>query len=179
MCFASATISAKADEPVPATASPTPTPVRPARVAEPDTALAFIGGASVLVLGLGVGASLIGSDAGRVTDVGGWMLMQSGFAAAPFVAHGFVGEWGRGLLFACPPLATTAGTAATFGVDSNGVRHSPLSEQRILWSLFVVGLFSSAYGVVDSVFADTRARKVVVTPVVGAGIAGLSVEGTL
>jgi hypothetical protein len=64
-------------------------------------------------------------------------------------------------------------------VDSNAVRHSNLTQQRILWSLFVVGIFSSAYGVVDATFADSRARRVVVAPVVGAGTAGLEIEGTL
>ena len=105
--------------------------------------------------------------------------MQSSFAVAPLAAHGVVGEWGRGLLYASPPLATTAGTATLFAVDSNAVRHSNLTEQRILWSLFVVGLFSSAYGIVDTAFADSRARRVVVTPVMGRGIAGIDIRGTL
>jgi hypothetical protein len=145
----------------------------------PDTALAFATGALTLVLGMGTGASLIGSDAGRTQDIAGWMVMQSSFAVAPFVAHGVAGEWGRGLWFATPPFATTVGTATVFAVDSNAVRHSNLTQQRILWSLFVVGIFSSAYGVVDATFADSRAWRVVVAPVVGAGTAGLEIEGTL
>lgn len=158
---------------------------------QPDTAAAFIAGASVIVAGLGVGASLIGSNGGsggkcvsggectKGLDNAGWMVMQSSFAAAPIVAHGITGEWGRGLLFASVPLATTAGSATVFAVDPSAVRHSALPEQRILWSLFVVGLFSSAYGVVDTLSADARARRVVVTPVVGRGVAGIDVEGTL
>lgn len=171
--------SAIAEEPALPASVPAEPPAEHGARDEPDTALAFVAGASVLVLGLGVGASLIGSNAGRPTDNAGWMVMQSGFAAAPFVAHGVAGEWGRGLLFACPPLATTAGTATVFAVDEKAVRHSALPEQRLLWSLFVVGLFSSAYGVVDSTFADTRARRLVVTPVAGLGSAGIDVEGTL
>jgi hypothetical protein len=158
---------------------------------QPDTAAAFIAGASVIVAGLGVGASLIGSNGGsggkcvsggactKSLDNAGWMVMQSSFAAAPIVAHGITGEWGRGLLFSSVPLATTAGSATVLAIDPNAVRHSPLPEQRILWSLFVVGLFSSAYGVVDALSADERARHLVVTPVVGRGIAGIDVEGTL
>jgi hypothetical protein len=161
----------------------------PART--PDTAAAFIAGASVIVAGLGVGATIIGSngssggkcvsagECSKSTDIAGWMAMQSGFAAAPIVAHGVAGEWERGLLFGSVPLATTAGTATVFAVDPNAVRHSQLPEQRILWSLFVVGLFSSAYGVVDALSADERARRLVVTPVVGRGIVGLDVEGAL
>jgi hypothetical protein len=145
----------------------------------PDTTAAFVAGTSVFVVGLGLGASLIGSNGGRPMDITGWMVMQSGFAAAPIVAHGITEEWGRGLLFGSVPLATTAGTATVFAIDPNAVRHSALPEQRLLWSLFVVGLFSSAYGVVDALSADERARQLVVTPVVGRGAAGIYVEGTL
>jgi len=145
----------------------------------PDTGAAFAAGASVFVVGLGVGASLIGGNGGPRTDNAGWMVMQSGFAAAPLVAHGITGEWGRGLLFGSVPMATTAGTATVFGLDSKAVRHSDLPQQRILWTLFVVGLFSSAYGVVDATFADERARRVVVAPALGRGTAGIDVEGTL
>lgn len=159
----------------------------PAAVAEdsapsarlPDSAAAFVAGTSVFVVGLGVGASMIGGENGRTSDIAGWMVMQSSFAAAPFVAHGVTSEWGRGLLFSSVPLATTAGTGTVFGLDPNGVRHSALPQQRVLWSLFVVGLFSSAYGVVDSLFADERAERVVVAPVLGRGVAGISVEGSL
>jgi hypothetical protein len=145
----------------------------------PDTAAAFVAGTSVLVASFGVGASLIGGNGGKTSDIGGWMVLQSGFAAAPLVAHGVTGEWGRGLIFGSVPLATTAGTATVFAIDSNAVRHSELPQQRMLWSLFVAGLFSSAYGVVDSLGADERARRLVVAPVVGRGVAGIDVEGTL
>jgi hypothetical protein len=168
-----AALPARAEEP--AFTRPAPPPIEHAGT--PDTALAFVTGASVLLLGMGVGASLIGADHGRTEDIAGWMVMQSSFAVAPLAAHAVVGEWGRGLLFATPPLATTAGTAAVFGVDSNAVRHSPLSEQRVLWACFVAGLFSGAYGVVDSTFADDR--RVTITPVVGMGTAGIDVRGTL
>jgi hypothetical protein len=180
------TVTALASTSMAAGAEETAAPVRP-----PDTAAAFIAGASVIVVGLGVGASLIGGNNGsggkcvsggectKSLDNAGWMVMQSSFAAAPMVAHGITGEWGRGVLFGSVPLATTAGSAAVLAIDPNAVRHSPLSEQRVLWSLFVVGLFSSAYGVVDSLSADERARRLVVTPAIGRGLAGINVEGTL
>jgi hypothetical protein len=145
----------------------------------PDTTAAFVTGALSLVVGMGTGASLIGSDAGRTMDIAGWMVMQSSFTVAPFVAHGVAGEWGRGCWFSTVPLATTAGSATVFAIDSNAVRHSNLTEQRILWSLFVVGIFSSAYGVVDASFADSRARRIAVAPLVGRGTAGLQIGGTL
>jgi hypothetical protein len=156
-----------------------PAPVSADTRTPPNTALAFVSGAAVVVLGMGTGAALIGSDAGRAPDNAGWMVMQSSFAVAPFVAHGVVSEWGRGLLFATPPLATTAGTATVFALDPKAVRHSKLTEQRILWSLFVVGLFSSTYGVVDATFAADRARAVAVTPVVTAHDVGVEIGGTL
>ncbi len=171
---ASITPPALAEEPV------TPTsPAAPEAPAVPDTAAAFVTGASVFVLGMGVGASLIGSNSGRTADIAGWMVMQSSFAASPIVAHGVAGEWGRGLLLGSVPLATTAGTATVFAVDPNAVRHSALPEQRLLWSLFVVGLFSSVYGVVDATWADERARRVAVTPMLGPRIAGVVVGGNL
>lgn len=105
--------------------------------------------------------------------------MESGFLLAPIVSHGVVHEWGRGLWFAAVPAASMGGAAAVFAVDAHAVRHGVLSEQRVLWGLFSLALFTGAAGVVDVAFAGDRARAVSVAPVVGDGSYGLTLRGTL
>ncbi len=151
----------------------------PVRADEPDTGLAFVTGASVFLAGFVAGGTLIAGNAGRGADTAGWLTMQASFAVAPLAAHGVVGEWGRGLVFAAAPTAAAGGNAVLFATDPNAVRHSVLSEQRVLWSLFGFGLFSGLVGIVDATFADRRAKALVIAPSVGAGRVGLEVGGVL
>jgi hypothetical protein len=151
-----------------------------ARADEAEPALALLTGASVLFAGFAVGAGLL--SAGTSTDVKtnvGWLTMQTGFALAPLTSHAMAGEWTRGLLFAATPAAALGGTGGIIAVDPSAIDHGGLPEQRALWSLFGVGLLSSAVGVVDSTLCGTRARSVAAVPMVGSGQVGLIVRGTL
>jgi hypothetical protein len=147
---------------------------------EPNAGFGFFTGTSVLVAGFGIGGVLLATSGARYKqDNAGWLAIESGFALAPVAAHGVTGEWVRGLAFAATPAAMTVGSGTVFAVDPHAVRHGQLTEQRILWSLFSVALFSGAVGVVDAAFADTRAKGITVSPSVGAGSFGLDVGGTL
>jgi hypothetical protein len=146
---------------------------------EPDVGLGIVTGAATMVAGFGAGAVVVATsgehDATR--NDAGWLTMESGFLLAPIVAHGVVGEWGRGLWFAAVPAACIGGSVAVFGIDEQAVRHGVLSEQRVLWGLFSAALFAGAAGVVDVAFAGDRA--VTVAPTVGDGRYGLEIWGPL
>jgi hypothetical protein len=163
------------------------------RADQPQPALAFLAGASVLLAGFAVGGVLLSTSKGNDTkDDAAWLTIETGFALAPLASHAVVGEWLRGLAFAAPPAAVIAGTAALFGVDPGTIEHGEIPEQRVLWSLFGFALLSSAVGVVDSAFADKHAAvrapdmpsapavarprgSVAVTPLFGSGHLGLRI----
>jgi hypothetical protein len=152
-----------------------------ANAEEPDSGLGFVVGAATFVVGFGVGGAITATSADRnaTQNTAGWMTMQSTFIVAPIVGHGVVHEWGRGLWFAVVPAAALGGSSAVFAVDPAAVRHAPLGEQRVLWSLFSVALVGGAVGVVDVAFAEDRARSVTLAPIVGGGTYGLEMRGLL
>jgi hypothetical protein len=157
----------------------------PARAEEPDTALALAVGAALDTVGFVVGGAIVGASpangAGDAQRSFGWLTVQLGYTASPLFAHGVVGEWGRGALFAAIPAAALGGTAAFYRTRTDGVEFSTLEDQRVIWSFFTAGLVASAAGLVDVVLAGDRHRPpaVALRPSVGPGEAGLRLEGTL
>jgi hypothetical protein len=150
----------------------------PARADKPG--LAFLAGASVFLAGFAAGSVLTAT--GNTNDAqnnAGWLTIEAGFALAPIASHAVAEEWTRGLVFTAPPAAALAGTATLFALHPATIEHGELAEQRVMWSLFGLGVFSSILGVVDSTFADRRARAVTVAPLLGSGQVGLRVGGTL
>ena len=150
----------------------------PARAEGPDPALAFALGAASVLAGFVVGGTFIAANQGDAAKTrAGWFALESGFTVAPLAAHGLVGEWARGAAFAAVPTATTLATIPVFFVNDGAVERGTLPQQRVMWGLFVGGLFASMAGVVDTVFSPARALHV--APVVGAGNAGLVLGGAL
>jgi hypothetical protein len=152
----------------------------PARADDADAgpAAAVVVGAATIFAGFAVGGTLMAAtgDDTRANQAG-WFVIESSFAVAPFAAHGVVGEWGRGALFASIPAATTLGTIPVFAVDPAGVDHGSLPEQRIMWALFCAGLATSMAGVVDAALAP--GRRVTVAPSFTRTSAALAVGGVL
>jgi hypothetical protein len=107
------------------------------------------------------------------------LAIEGGFAVAPFAAHAAVGEWGRGAAFAATPTAMLGGTAILFGFEPRTVDHGTLAQQRVMWSLFGVGLFASAIGVIDVAFAGQRSQALHVAPAIGFGEMGMQITGAL
>jgi hypothetical protein len=154
----------------------------PAGAAEPDGGIAFVAGAAAYVATFTVGGLLLAtSNDGATQSNAGWLTIESGFVMAPLASHAFAGEWGRGLVFAAPPLAAMAGTATLFDLQPQTIIHGSLPQQRVLWSLFVVGLLSGSAGIVDGVLAPSRRRPrpIAIAPSLGRGQMGVSIEGTL
>jgi hypothetical protein len=144
----------------------------------PGWALASAG--AIDVTGFIVGGTLLARGNGDSRrDNAGWITIESGFVLAPLVAHGVSGEWGRGLWFAAVPLATLAVTTALFQIEPDTVESGTLPQQRWMWAMFGTGLFSSAVGVVDALFAPDRARTIVVRPSLSREQVGLQIGGTL
>jgi hypothetical protein len=156
----------------------------PARADPREPAWGLVSGAAVALAGFVAGGVLLGTSSGSpgqsdAQDRAGWLTIAGGFGLAPAVAHAVVGEWGRGAAFAAPPVAAFAGSVGLFAYAPGAVEHGSLEQQRVLWSLFGVGLFSSAIGVFDAAFALDRAVPVRVAPVAGPGSAGLAIAGVL
>jgi hypothetical protein len=150
------------------------------RADEPEPGRALLTGALVFVAGFTAGGLLLATSKNDdVQDNVGWLTIEAAFAAAPIAAHATAGEWARALVFAAPPAAALAGTATLFAIDPAAIEHGALDEQRVLWAIFGIGLFSSAIGVVDSTFAGKRARAIAVAPVFGSGHLGRRIGVTL
>jgi hypothetical protein len=152
----------------------------PARAERPDPALAFLTGASVFLAGFAVGGVLLAtSHDDEVRDNVGWLTMEGAFVLAPLASHALTGEGSRGFLFAAPPAAALASNAILFAFDPSTVEHGPLWQRYVLWTFLGAGVLSGAFGVIDSAFAEGRARALVVQPVVDSSQLGLRVGGTL
>ena len=119
------------------------------------------------------------TNASDAQNDAGWLTFEAGFALAPLASHAVAEEWTRGLAFAALPAAGLGGTATLLAMHPATIVHGELAEQRVMWSLFGLGVLSSILGVVDATFANRRARAVTVAPVLGSGQVGLGVGGAL
>ena len=155
------------------------TAARPSRASGPDPALAFFTGATVLFAGFTLGGMLVATGNDHLVDNVGWLTMESGLTLAPLASHAVAGEWTRGVVFAAPPAAVLATTAAMMDYNPSLVTHQPIFERQVLPTLFAFGVLSGAAGVVDSAFAGKRAGSVAVAPSIGMGRVGLDLGGTL
>ena len=150
----------------------------PARAEQPDPGVAVLVGAATIVAGFAAGGTMLAAhgDDPRVNGTA-WLGVETGFTLAPLLAHGVVGEWGRGAAFAALPAATTLGTIPIFVNDPSAEEHGYLWEQDLLWGFFVTGLAAATVGVIDAAYASSRWVRV--APMVAPGHAGLVVGGVL
>jgi hypothetical protein len=149
---------------------------------EPDRTLAFVVGMTTVFAGFTLGGTMIaaaGDDPAKTNA--GWLVMQSGYALAPFTAHAVNGEWARGAVFSAIPTVCIGGTVPVLVEQHAGpVDHGSIEEQRVMWSFFGVGLIASAVGIVDAVLPRGRsAHALRLVPDVGAKHAGLVFGGAL
>ncbi|HEV3192486.1 MAG TPA: hypothetical protein VGY54_18375 [Polyangiaceae bacterium] len=150
------------------------------KAADRDPAMSLAVAAGIDALGFVVGSALLSTSHGdNVQNNAGWLTIESGFVLAPLAAHGARGRWGRGVVFAAVPAASLAGSATVFAVEPGAVEHGTLPQQRWIWALFGVGLFSSAWGAVDAMLVGDSKRTIALQPTVGWGQAGLQIGGTL
>lgn len=141
-------------------------------------------GVVTAVTPLGIGTLMIASGHDRDTRNAGVFVAQSGFAAAPILAHGAVDEWGRGAVFALPPIAAEVGMVPVFLSYPDVLRRSPVGIQYLYAGFFGLSVFSGAFGIVDVLGAPARAvrrdarARVQLVPLVGA-VTGAAIGGEL
>jgi len=155
-----------------------------AHAESPDPALAFLAGAAPILAGFVVGGALVGTSHDRAAeDNAGWLTIEGGFVLGPLLSHAVAGEWSRAAVFSATPAASFAGTAALFEYAPNVASGGTLEQQRVLWSLFGLGLVSAAIGVVDAVLAVDRFHSLrfapALSPVRGGAAAILAIDGVL
>ena len=156
-----------------------------ARATEPDTDLAFLTAAALDTAGFVTGGALMATSrtggSGDAQRSFGWLTIQAGFTLSPVAAHGVVGEWDRGALFAAVPAGTLAGTAAFYRTRTDGVEFSTKESQWMVWGLFTTGLAVSTAAAIDVLFADKRRHEptIALRPTIGHCQAGLRIEGSL
>jgi hypothetical protein len=153
----------------------------------PSTEAALLAGAASMVLPLAVGSTLVGQgDDLHVRNLGVGVA-EGGLVLAPFIAHAVVGEPRRGLFFSAVPAAFALGTTALLLVVPDTIDGGALRIQYTFAALFIGASLGATIGVVDSLFADGRARdraksaapKLTLFPTVVRGQFGFAVGGAL
>ena len=148
---------------------------------DPPVAAAFVTGAAAQLLPLGIGATLIATSEGRPTRNAGLYVIESGFIVAPLVAHGVVGEWKRGALFALAPAVTALGMATLIQTNPDVITAGKLPPQYFFVGIFIATMVTSTFGVLDALGTTERAslRGLTIAPMAGRSELGLTLGGLL
>jgi hypothetical protein len=130
-------------------------PASPAGAPADEQAPAPIGlaaGTATAIVPLIVGSALLAQDQTPRLQKAGLIVMASGFALAPWVAHGLEGSWGRAAIYGGVSLALSAAAVAAME-QSNAFDPHVGNGRRIPMKIFLpLAMVSSGFGVVMSVF---------------------------
>jgi hypothetical protein len=139
-------------------------------------------GVATAFVPLVIGASLLAASSASDVRTAGFWVAETGLVAAPLVSHLIGREWKRALVFTAFPLASALAVSGVFGYEPGviGVNGTP-SLQIVVGLLGTATLLSSAVGLIDSLFAGERARRLRLTilPTVGRSQAGIVIGATL
>ena len=150
----------------------------PAAEAPPHdpTPVGLIAGTATAILPLIVGGALMAEDQSPRLEAAGFIVMASGFALAPIVAHGLEGSWRRAAIYGGVSLALSAGAVAEMEA-SDAFERRVGNKQRIPMKILLpLAMGSSVLGVVMSLFdrAETPPRfSLWLTPAAGGFATGL------
>jgi hypothetical protein len=122
---------------------------------------AVVTGTTLFVVPFAIGGTMAALATSTDVRRGSMYVSSIGLTLAPLVAHGMLGEWGRGSLFSLVPLACGVGLAALMQMpDGDVLSELGSRDTRVpFWILASVGFAASAAGVVDATFAPSRARR--------------------
>ena len=138
-----------------ATELPAPVPEAPPDDPAP---VGFIAGAATAIVPLIVGGALMAEDQSPRLEAAGFIVMASGFALAPWVAHGLEGSWRRAAIYGGISLALSAGAVAEMEA-SDAFERRVGNRQRIPTKVLLpLAMGSSVLGVVMSLFGRDRAE---------------------
>jgi hypothetical protein len=137
-----------------------PPPAAPELPPEDPPAVGLAIGTATAIVPLVVGSALMANDRSPHLQEAGMIMMTSGFALAPWIAHGVEGSWSRAAIYGG---ATTLFSAATVVAMEASDAFNPHTgnRARIPMKIFLgLSLGSSAFGVVMSAFDRPPLRPV-------------------
>jgi hypothetical protein len=112
----------------------------------------LIAGTATAIVPLIVGGALMAEDQSPRLEAAGFIVMASGFALAPWVAHGLEGAWRRAAFYGGISLALSAGAVAEMEA-SHAFERRVGNKQRIPTKILLpLAMGSSMLGVVMSLF---------------------------
>jgi hypothetical protein len=126
------------------------------RSAEPRGHLALVTGIAIGGGAFGVGSALVASQDSLSGKHFGLGVSHTGLALAPLFAHGVVGEWGRGALFAVPPTLGGASMAVLLASSPRAPIRSTNGDHRLYPIPILVSVVGAAIGVFDAALVDER-----------------------
>lgn len=138
-------------------------------------ATALVTGLAVAGASLAYGGTLLTTGRSLPVKRDGLYVMDTGLTLAPLLAHGVVGEWGRGAVFSVPPALGFGSMVALLAVRPDAPIRGKQNSQRIYPILLSVSVLGSAVGIFDAAFADERAPSLAVAA--GGGYVGAELGG--
>ncbi len=152
----------------------------PAAGAPPDdpAPVGLVAGTATALLPLIVGGALLAEDQSPRLEAAGVIVMASGFALAPWVAHGLQGSWRRAAIYGGVSLVLSAGAVVAME-ESDAFARTVGNRRRIPMKIFLpLAMGSSVFGVIMSAFDRDRAERppplsLWMAPAVGGLSAGL------
>jgi hypothetical protein len=120
--------------------------------------IGLIAGTATAIVPLIVGGALMAEDQSPRLESAGFIVMASGFALAPWVAHGVQGSWRRAAIYGGISLALSAGAVAEMEA-SDAFERRVGNKQRIPTKILLpLAMGSAMLGVVMSLFDRDRAE---------------------
>jgi hypothetical protein len=141
----------------------------------PRAPRALVTGVGIAGASLAYGATLLTFNGSLAAKHTGLAVMHTGLTLAPLMAHGVVGEWGRGAAFSIAPALGGLGMAVLLEERPDAPIKGKQKSQRYYPVLIAVSVIGSAVGIVDAALCDERLPAVNVTverDFVGAELAG-------
>ena len=138
-----------------ATELPAPTAEAPPNDPVP---VGLIAGTATAIVPLIVGGALMAEDQSPRLEAAGFIVMASGFALAPWVAHGLQGSWRRAAIYGGISMALSAGAVVEMEA-SDAFERRIGNRQRIPTKVLLpLAMGSSILGVVMSLFDPHHAE---------------------
>jgi hypothetical protein len=167
-------------------ADPPDAPLR----AEPPVAIAVVAGIATALVPLIIGGMYIAAHQDDGPRDVGVAVSGVGAALSPIVAHAILGEWKRAAVFGALPVASEIGLSVFLATAPDSAFHGTQGTRTAFGLLYTADLFGAALSMVDVMMARDRARsgairsaggplRVVVSPAVGRGQAGIVLGGSL
>jgi hypothetical protein len=147
------------------------------------TATTLMVGGALAFVPLAIGGTMVANTSDATVRRASVYVSSAGFTVAPLVAHGLMGEWGRGSAFAALPLACGVGLAILMQEPKGDVLSelATTSTRVPFWAMASTELAVAVFGIVDAALAPDRARRRAIYLVPGPvrSGAGISLGGAL